>query len=222
MAYKCSEYVIVIQLNIMQMKLYTVIAQYLTIFLLPVLLAVNNHVQNIIIISYIIISKIIKIIVILKFLQIIYKVNQYAMKLSTSCSEDVIIYSFLSRKESIFLLYATRAQTTCVSRQRCTIHCSSSCVPSFSRDFTRKWEDNFSRILTSASEKWVELVNFKITAKRLLPVTVRYVTAFNWGFMSLCCVYLGRRNCEMNMHFTFAFIHKRSHARSKAHVFTFI
>lgn len=127
------------------------------------------------------------------------------MKLSTSCLEkDVIIYSFLSRKESIFLLYAARAQTTCVSHQRCTIHCSSSCVPSFSRNFTRKWEDNFSCILTSAAEKWVELVNFKITAKRLLPVTVRYVTAFNWGFMSLCCVYLGRRNCEMNMRFTFA------------------
>jgi len=129
------------------------------------------------------------------------------MKLSILYLEkDVIIYySFLlKRGGERGSIFAVRTQITCVSRHRCTVHCSSSSAPSFSRDFTWKWEDNFSCILMSTAGKWVELINFKITAKRLLPVTVHRVTAF----MSLCCAYLGRRNCEVNMHFVFTFIRK--------------
>lgn len=106
-----------------------------------------------------------------------------------------------------------RAQTSrvCFSRRTCTTHCSSLCarhIPSFSRDFIRKWEGSFSFTLTSTAGKWVELVNFKITVKRLHLVTVRRVTAFNQGFMSHPLAYLARRNYEMNLLFVFAFIHK--------------
>lgn len=45
MAHKYSEYVIIIQLNIVQLKLYTIIAQCLTIFPHPVLLSVYNHMK---------------------------------------------------------------------------------------------------------------------------------------------------------------------------------
>lgn len=92
-------------------------------------------------------------------------------------------------------------------------------TPLFSRDFTWKWEGVFSRILTRSAEKWVELFNFKIMAKRLLLVTVCYTLRP----LYLCIIYLGHRNCRTNMHsLRIRFYSWRFHARNEICVFSLL
>lgn len=127
-------------------------------------------------------------------------------------SEDITlaVHRTLSNKRSVFFTGRVRP----IVRHH---------APLFSRDFTWKWEGVFSRILTRLAGKWVELVNFKITAKRLLLVTVCRMLRPLIEALYLCIIYLGHRNCRMNMHsLRIRFYSWRFHTRNEICVFSLL